>query len=151
MKSVEYLNAQSPRYLPARFGIVVTRAVADPAPTVTLQMKVRRAHWSPRDFVHGGAIIVLADTACGYGCLASLPAGASGFFTIESKTSHIGAIQHGVLECTARVLHAGRSTQVWDAEITEIESGKLIALFRCTQLLLYPSASPANPSMENAA
>jgi uncharacterized protein (TIGR00369 family) len=87
--------------------------------------------------LHGGAIIALADTACGYGCWASLPAGASGFLTIESKSNHIGASQRGTLECTARARHMGRTTQVWDAEVIEQVSSKVIAMFRCTQMILH--------------
>lgn len=149
MKSAKHLNEIGRRYLAARIGIIATHATATPTPTVTLQMKLRSAHLAPHDYVHGGAIILLADTACGYGSFAILPANASGFFTIESKTSHLGAVQRGVLECTARARHVGRSTHVWDAEVIELGSGKLIAMFRCTQLLLYPTDK--SRSMENAA
>jgi uncharacterized protein (TIGR00369 family) len=140
MTSVERLNEIGHRYLSARLGIVATYIDTTPMPTVTVQMKVRRGHLAPHDFVHGGAIALLADTACGYGCLATLPTAANGFLTLESKTNHLGAVQRGVLECTARARHVGRSTQVWDAEVTEVGSGKRVALFRCTQLLLYPPA-----------
>jgi uncharacterized protein (TIGR00369 family) len=137
MKSVEFLNDKGQRYLAARLGIVVTRAVAEPMPSVTVQMKVRRGHLAPHEFVHGGAIMTLADSACGYGCWASLPESASGFLTIESKSNHLGATERGVLECTARARHVGRTTQVWDAEVIDVESSKLVAMFRCTQLILH--------------
>lgn len=139
MISADELNARGLRYLPARLGIMVTRTLAEPEPAITVQMIIRRAHLAPHEFVHGGAIMLLADTACGYGCLASLPAGASGFLTIESKSNHLGAVQRGTLECVARARHVGRSTQVWDAEVIELESGKLVAMFRCSQLILYPT------------
>ena len=151
MKSVEFLNDKGQRYLAARLGIVVTRAVADPMPSVTVQMKVRRGHLAPHQFVHGGAIVVLADSACGYGCWASLPQNASGFLTIESKSNHTGAIQRGVLECTASARHIGRTTQVWDAEVIDVESTKLIAMFRCTQLILYSPIGEARLPVESIA
>jgi acyl-coenzyme A thioesterase PaaI-like protein len=47
-------------------------------------------------------------------------------------------VREGTVACTARALHLGRSTQVWDAVVTHKESGKTIALFRCTQMILYP-------------
>ena len=137
MKSIEFLNGQGRGYMAARLGILATSAVAEPMPCVTVQMKIRRGHLAPHGYLHGGAIIALADTACGYGCWASLPASASGFLTIESKSNHIGASQRGTLECTARARHVGRTTQVWDAEVMELESSKVIAMFRCTQLILH--------------
>jgi uncharacterized protein (TIGR00369 family) len=151
MMSVERVNEIGHRYLSARLGIVATHVEAVPTPTMTVQMKVRRGHLAPHDFVHGGAIALLADTACGYGCLATLSDRVSGFLTIESKTNHLGAVQSGVLECTARARHVGRSTQVWDAEILELVSGKLVAMFRCTQLLLYANSDKALTSVENTA
>jgi hypothetical protein len=42
------------------------------------------------------------------------------------------------VRCRARLIHGGRTTQVWDAEIWREADAKTIALFRCTQILLYP-------------
>lgn len=151
MKPAEHLNEFGQPYFAASLGIIVTHAASAPTPTVTLQMPVGRGHLAPHEYVHGGVIILLADTACGYGSFAILPPEASGFFTVESKTSHLSAVQSGVLECTARARHIGRSTHVWDAEVIELGSAKLIAMFRCTQLLLYPSGSRQSPSVESAA
>ena len=95
--------------------------------------------------------MALADTACGYGCWASLPTSASGFLTIESKSNHIGASKRGTLECTARARHVGRTTQVWDAEVIELESSKVIAMFRCTQLVLHFPVGAVNFPPENPA
>ena len=68
---------------------------------------------------------------------ASLPPGATGFTTIELKSNHLGTALEGTLECTATPAHKGRTTQVWDAVVKHRETGKTIALFRCTQMLLY--------------
>ena len=81
--------------------------------------------------------MALADTACGYGCVMSLPQGTSGFTTAELKADFIGTAREGGVTCDARLLHAGRTTQVWDAEVKEEPTGKTIALFRCTQIVLY--------------
>jgi uncharacterized protein (TIGR00369 family) len=82
-------------------------------------------------------VIALADTASGYGCVASLPAGATGFTTIELKTNFLGTATEGTLRCEATRVHGGRTTQIWDATVTSEQTGKTLALFRCTQLLLY--------------
>jgi 1,4-dihydroxy-2-naphthoyl-CoA hydrolase len=84
-------------------------------------------------------VVSLADTAAGYGCKVSLPAGASGFTTIELKSNHLSTVTEGVIQCVASLIHKGRTTQVWDAVVTSASSGKTLALFRCTQMILYPS------------
>jgi uncharacterized protein (TIGR00369 family) len=91
---------------------------------------------APNGYLHAGTVVTLADSACGYGCIASLPPGANGFTTIELKTNFLGTALAGTLRCEAQRVHGGRTTQVWDATVTD-EAGKTLALFRCTQLLLY--------------
>lgn len=103
-----------------------------------MRLNVEGKHVAPNGYLHAGAVVGLADTACGYGCIASLPQGASGFTTIELKTNFFGTALEGTINCTARLVHGGRTTQVWDADVVAEGSGKRIALFRCTQLLLYP-------------
>ena len=99
---------------------------------------VGRQHMAPNGFLHAAAVVALADTACGYGCATSLPEGAGGFTTIELKSNHLGTALEGTVTCEARLTHGGRTTQVWDAEVKHAETGKTIALFRCTQMVLYP-------------
>lgn len=104
------------------------------------RFQVGRKHMAPNGYLHAASVICLADSACGYGCVASLPKGGSGFTTIELKTNFLGTALEGTVTCEARLAHGGRNTQVWDAEVRHQESGKVIALFRCTQMILYPRA-----------
>jgi uncharacterized protein (TIGR00369 family) len=108
---------------------------------VRIALPLRPALRAPNGFLHAGALVTLADTAAGYGCVANLPEGASGFTTIELKSNHLGTATEGHADCVARQVHAGRTTQVWDAEVTHRESGRTLVLFRCTQMVLYPRAS----------
>lgn len=89
-------------------------------------------------YLHAGAIVSLADTAAGFGCIAHLPEGAENFTTIELKTNHVSTAREGVVQCVATLVHAGRSTQVWDATVTHADTGKVIAYYRCTQMILWP-------------
>ena len=98
-------------------------------------------HLAPNGYLHAGSVVALADTACGYGCFVSLPEGAANFTTAELKANFIGTALTGRLTCEARLVHGGRTTQVWDAEVRSEASGKIIALFRCTQIILYPARS----------
>lgn len=100
---------------------------------------VRKKHMAPNGFMHAASVIALVDSACGYACVASLPEGASGFTTIEIKTNYLGSAKEGeTVACTARLVHGGRMTQVWDAEAVNQTTGKPMAVFRCTQMVLYP-------------
>jgi len=103
---------------------------------VRMHLPLRDELLAPNGYLHAGTVVALADSACGYGCIASLPDGASGFTTIELKTNFLGTALSGTLTCESQRIHGGRTTQVWDAAVKD-ESGKTLALFRCTQLLLY--------------
>ena len=110
---------------------------------VLSRLPVERKHMAPNGFLHAASVIALADTSCGYGCSVSLPAGATGFTTVELKSNFMGTAKVGaVLGCRAWLVHGGRSTQVWDAEVTD-ERGRTLALFRCTQMVLYPKTEVA--------
>jgi 1,4-dihydroxy-2-naphthoyl-CoA hydrolase len=112
-----------------------------PGATVML-LEIHPHHVAPNGFLHAGAVVGLADSACGYGCVASLPEGAVNFATIEVKTNFLRTVAEGTIECRASMVHGGRTTQVWDAKVIEARSGKVLALFRCTQLIVYPPSDP---------
>ncbi|MDX6401681.1 MAG: 1,4-dihydroxy-2-naphthoyl-CoA hydrolase [Gaiellaceae bacterium] len=103
---------------------------------VRMTLPLREELLAPNGYLHAGTVVALADSACGYGCIASLPEGATGFTTIELKTNFLGTALDGTLTCESQRVHGGRTTQVWDATVKD-EAGKTLALFRCTQLLLY--------------
>lgn len=137
----EFFSQLAAENLPNHLGIVVQQVSAA---EVRAELPVRRALMAPNGFLHAGALVTLADTCCGIGCVANLPPGASGFTTVELKSNHLGTTLDGTLDCVARPAHTGKSTQVWDATVTHRESGRTLVLFRCTQMVLYPK--PAKPS-----
>ena len=104
---------------------------------VTARLVVREQLLAPNGYLHAATVIALADTAAGYGCVASLPEGATGFTTIELKSNFLGTAREGELACEATLVHGGRTTQVWDATVARVGGGP-IAAFRCTQLVIYP-------------
>ena len=128
------LNKMCQGKLPGLLGIKVT-AVGDKE--VRTEMEITEANLAPNGYLHAGSVVSLADTSCGNGCIANLPEGASGFTTIELKSNHLGTARSGTIECVATPVHKGRTTQVWDAVVTSKDTGKTIALFRCTQMVLY--------------
>ena len=130
-----HFNQRGAGNLPGHLGIVIT--FVGPK-EVRSELPVRKELMAPNGFLHAGSVVTLADTSSGYGCVANLPAGASGFTTVELKSNHLGTALDGTIECVATAAHLGKTTQVWDAVVSHKETGKTIALFRCTQMILYP-------------
>jgi len=126
------LNEAGSGLFPGHLGIEV-ETVADG--TVRARMQLDDRHRAPNGYLHAAAVVGLADTACGYGCIFSLPEGATGFTTIELKTNFIRSAQDGTITCEAKLVHGGRTTQLWDATVNGAD-GRPMALFRCTQLVL---------------
>jgi uncharacterized protein (TIGR00369 family) len=127
------LNKEGRDGFPGLLGIEVDE-VADGV--VRAHLPVRPELLAPNGYLHAGAVIALADTACGYGCILSLPDDGIGFTTIELKTNFLRTALTGTIACDANRLHGGRTTQLWDATVSD-EAGRTLALFRCTQLVLY--------------
>ena len=121
-------------YLPGHLGMEWSSAEVG---RVEGRLAVQAHHLAPHGRLHAATVVALADTACGFGCRAMIPAEAY-FTTVELKTNFLGTLRQGTIACIAKVVHAGRTTQVWDAEVRNEEDNKLIALFRCTQMILYP-------------
>ena len=126
-------------YLPGLVGVEIVTVSRE---AVASRMAVRREVMAPNGFLHAASVIALADTSCGYGCLATLPEGAQGFTTIELKSNFLGTAREGHVACRATPVHLGRTTQVWDALVTNEATGAKIALFRCTQMVLWQNPKP---------
>ena len=135
MTTIEQLNTRGQGYLPGLIGIEFLSI--EPG-RLTSRLAIRPELLAPNGYLHAATVIALADTTCGYGTINDLPKGAQNFTTIELKSNFLGTARQGVIACVATIVHGGRTTQIWDATVTDEASGKTIALFRCTQLILYP-------------
>lgn len=129
------LNGFTKGFLPGLVGVEFTAAGEG---WIEAELAVRKDLMAPNGFLHAASVIALADTCCGVGCMRARPEGASGFTTIELKSNFLGTALDGVIACRAEAKHLGRTTQLWDAEVRNLATGKTIALFRCTQLVLWP-------------
>ena len=133
--SLEELNARMPGTLCGWYGIHI-EAVSEGR--MSLSMTIRPEMLAPNGFLHAASVVALADTTCGFAARDRLPAGSSGFTTVELKSNHMGTLLDGELCCTATPVHIGRSTQVWDARVYDPKKDRTIAVFRCTQMVLWP-------------
>jgi len=114
-------------------GVNVTRASAQ---GVEGELFVRDDLCTTRHIMHGGAIMAFADTLGAVGAFLSLPEGASGTTTIESKTNFLGAAKDGsTVTGKSRPIKTGSRISVWQTEITS-KDGALVAQVTQTQLVL---------------
>ena len=134
----ESFNQRGIGYLPELLGIRINSVDKN---MLHAELAVQKHHLAPNGYLHAGSVVTLADTACGYACAANLPESATNFTTIELKSNFLGTAREGIIECEAKAVHTGRNTQVWDALVKHRDTGKLIATFRCTQMILYPKAA----------
>ena len=119
--------------VPGQLGCVFDHAAAD---LVVGHIDVTDSQIAGTGFLFAPAVIALADTCAAIGCGITIPDGAS-FTTIELKSNFLSSARSGervVCRCTPQ--HLGRQTQVWDAQVTNESTGRTIALFRCTQMVL---------------
>jgi uncharacterized protein (TIGR00369 family) len=133
--TLDAMNARGRGRLPELFGF---RVMAVEQGLLVAELDIRPELLAPNGFLHAATVIALADTACGYGCIAHMPKGAENFTTVELKSNFLGTAREGAIACIAKPAHLGRNTQVWDATVTRHADGKAIALFRCTQMILWP-------------
>lgn len=128
-------NDQVGNTLPAHLGLECIHLAHGKA---EFRLPVKEYVLAPNGFMHAGSVVTLADSASGMGCMASLPEGAHSFTTIELKSNFMGTARDGAVRAIATLVHAGRMTQVWEAQVFNEETGKTIARFSCTQMILYP-------------
>ena len=117
-------------------GLVGVELLACETDRVTGRLPVTPALVAGTGFLWAPVIVTLADWLCACGMGPSLPPDAS-FTTIELKANFLGTVRAGgAIRGQAVPVHLGGRTQVWDVTVTDESSGKTIALFRCTQLVL---------------
>ncbi len=119
------LNALGAGWLPGLLGVEVLDIGGR---RVVSRLEIRPHHSAPNGYLHAATVVALADTSCGYGCLANLPSGATGFTTIELKSNFISTVTEGALHCEAELVHGGRSTQLWDAKVSSDRDRRLSCL-----------------------
>ena len=119
-------------------GVTVLEASPD---KIVGELAVRDDLCTSGGILHGGAAMAFADSLGAIGAFSSLPEGAAGTTTIESKTNFLGAAKSGVvIRGETTPVHRGKRTSVWQTKITTAE-GKSVALVIQTQMVLFPSAA----------
>ncbi|MBA4800892.1 MAG: PaaI family thioesterase [Euryhalocaulis sp.] len=121
-------------------GLVGLTWISTKADHIESRLALRPELMAPNGYLHAASVIAAADTTAALACILNLPEGALNFTTIELKSNFTGTANSGHVSALASPVHLGRASQVWDSVVTHEESGKAIAHFRCTQMILYPQA-----------
>ena len=135
MPTLDELNERGIETLPGLIGLTILEAKEG---KISSRLDLREELMAPNGYLHAATVVAIADTSCGYGTFVNLPEGAQSFTTIELKCNFVGTKRGGAIGCEAKLVHGGSTTQVWDATVSDEKSSKPIALFRCTQMILYP-------------
>ncbi|MFN4162485.1 MAG: hotdog fold thioesterase [Stenotrophomonas sp.] len=135
--SIEALNALSRNTLIEHLGIAFTAAGDD---WISATMPVDERTRQPYGILHGGASVVLAETLGSSAGNLCVDTSAQVCVGLEINANHIRAMRSGVVTGTARAVHVGRSTQVWDIRI-EDDGGRLVCTSRLT-LAVVPAVRP---------
>jgi 1,4-dihydroxy-2-naphthoyl-CoA hydrolase len=130
-----FFNQLSKGYLPDLLGIQIDKITEE---HFEASFELRKELFAPNGFVHAGSLVTLADTLAGFACVAYLPDGAKGFTTIELKSNFLSTAKEGKVIAIAKPEHLGKQTQVWDVVVKHAETERKMAIFRCTQMILYP-------------
>lgn len=98
---------------------------------VVMTMPVDDRTKQPAGFLHGGASVALAETAASVGASLHIDPAEMNVFGIEINANHIKSKRDGLVTAIAKPLHSGRTTMVWEINITD-EDDALICISRCT-------------------
>ena len=140
-KNLEDFNRYGEEYLFGYLGMEFLKVEGD---EVIARIILQQHHFGWNGYLHAGTIFSLADSCAGYGCVRSLPEGAAGFTTIETKTNFLSTVRQGSIQAIAIPLHRGKSTQVWDTSVSSTENGQLLSCYRCTQMVLWPKTDTSS-------
>ena len=99
---------------------------------ITARMPVDKRTHQPFGILHGGASVVLAETlgsVASFLCIADPEKQHA--VGLEINANHVRSVKEGFVYGTVRPIHLGRTTQIWDIQITN-EAGKLVCISRLT-------------------
>lgn len=126
--SLERINGWSANTMMETLGIRVTEAGDD---WLRGTMPVDHRTHQPYGLLHGGASVVLAETLGSTAAMLTLDPAQEAAVGLDINANHVRGVRSGTVTGTARAIHIGRKTQVWEIRI-EDEAGELVCISRLT-------------------
>ena len=102
---------------------------------LTAIMPVNSRVYQPMGLLHGGATVALAESVGSAASLLFINTEKQEVRGIEISANHLKSKREGMVFCTAKIIHQGRSIHLWEIKITD-EQGKLISLCKLTNMIL---------------
>jgi uncharacterized protein (TIGR00369 family) len=102
---------------------------------VSATMPVDERTRQPAGMLHGGASVALAETLASWAATFAVDPQKHHCVGLEINANHARAIGSGTVTGTARPVHLGRSTQIWEVRIVD-EKQRLICVSRVTMAVL---------------
>jgi 1,4-dihydroxy-2-naphthoyl-CoA hydrolase len=127
------LNAFGPNTLAESLGIVFTEVGDD---YLVAKMPVDHRTHQPFGLLHGGASVALAETLGSVGAMCCLKDKNQYCVGLEINANHIKGIRSGFVRGTAKPIHVGKKTQVWEIKIVDDASDELVCISRITMAVL---------------
>lgn len=126
--SLDELNEIGKNTAIENLGIKITEIRDD---TLVGEMPVNSKTRQIHGILHGGASVLFAETL---GSLAAVMACKEGYTAVglEINANHLKGVKNGQVKGVATAIHIGKSTQVWNIQISHKESGKLVCTSRLT-------------------
>jgi 1,4-dihydroxy-2-naphthoyl-CoA hydrolase len=137
--TLDQLNTPQPT-LVHHLGIVFTEVGDD---FLKASMPVDHRTHQPMGLLHGGASVALAETMGSTGAYLTIDMRSQSVVGLEINANHVRAVRSGIVTGTAKPLHIGRTTQLWEIRITD-EADKLVCISRITLAVLERGAQPSN-------
>jgi 1,4-dihydroxy-2-naphthoyl-CoA hydrolase len=126
------MKRHTPPTLLDALGIEITRITED---EIVGTMPVDGRTHQPMGLLHGGASVALAETLGSIGANLCVDPKTHYCVGLDINANHISGVREGIVTGTARPLHVGRTTQVWEIRITS-EQGKLVCVSRLTMAVV---------------
>jgi 1,4-dihydroxy-2-naphthoyl-CoA hydrolase len=98
---------------------------------VVMRMPVNSKTCQPAGILHGGASVLLAESAASIASNLNIDTTQFAAVGLEINANHVRSKSEGMVTAIATPLHRGRTTMVWDIKITD-ESSRTICISRCT-------------------
>lgn len=130
--SLERINGWSANTMMETLGIRLTEIGDD---WLRGTMPVDHRTHQPYGLLHGGASVVLAETLGSTAAMLTLDPAQEVAVGLDINANHIRGVREGIVVGTARKVHIGRTTQVWEIRI-ETETGELVCISRITMAVI---------------
>ena len=132
LKKLEILNSFIPNTLMETLDIIYTDVGDD---FLVATMPVSEKVYQPLGLLHGGATLALAESVGSTASYFLIDRDKFEIRGLEISANHLRSVRSGVVTATAKIIHKGRTTHLWEIRIVD-EDKNLVTLCKLTNIVL---------------